>query len=133
MVLSRGPHKVERITITLVPTAGEASFRNVPSTFSAVDRTYGWRQFEMIDYMIVPTKISRKEIKVDIFFDARQKGKGNIASLQKSVQSFVKSKVQTEWKGLKLGSISRATAAAPPDEKFKRATIEEILGASLEG
>jgi hypothetical protein len=133
MVLSRGPHRYERVTITLVPIAGEASFRNVPSTFSAVNRTYTWRQYEAVDYMIVPTKISNKEIKIDIFFDALQKGKANIAGIQKSVQSFVKTKIQTEWKGLKLGGISRASAALPPDEKLKRGTIEEILGATLEG
>jgi hypothetical protein len=40
--------------------------------------------------------------------------------------------MHTEWRGLKLGGISRATAAQPPDKTFVRGTIEEILGANLD-
>jgi hypothetical protein len=132
MVLSRGPHKYERVTITLVPTADEGSFRHVPTTFSSSERTYSWRHFEKIDYMIVPTKISNKEIKIEMFVDPQMKGKTNAAQVQKMIQGFVNTKIQTEWMGLKLASISRASVAAPPEQMFRRGTIEEILGAQLE-
>jgi hypothetical protein len=50
----------------------------------------------------------------------------------KLVQGFVEEKIQSEWKGLRLGSISRPTLAIPPRKSFVRGTIEEILGNSLE-
>ena len=128
MVVSRDTHKYERVTITLVPTSDESSFRRVPSTFSPTNRTYGWKHFEHIDYMIVPRSVSNSEIKIDMFVETMKPS----ANVQKVVQHFVKAKMQTSWKGFKLGGISKPTNAAPPDEKFKRGTIEEILGSNLE-
>jgi hypothetical protein len=132
MIPSRGNQKFDRVTITLVPTADERSFRHIPSTFSKTNRTYGWRHFEQMDYMIVPKKISSNEIKVDIFIDPQHKKRLQPLDIQKAVTDFVKSKIHSEWAGLKLGSISRATIASPPDQTFHRGTIEEILGANLE-
>ena len=132
MVVSRDAHKYERVTITLVPTADESSFRRVPSTFSASNRTYGWRHFEQIDYMIVPRSVSNSEIKIDIFVDVMKPGSSRSANVQKVVQHFVKAKMQSTWKGFKLGGISKPASAVPPDEQFKRGTIEEILGLNLE-
>jgi hypothetical protein len=132
MVHPRSAQKFERVTITLVPTADERSFRHIPSTFSKTNRTYGWRHFEQMDYMIVPKKISSNEIKVDIFVDPTTRKKAHPADIQKAVSEFVKSKIHSEWSGLKLGNISRATVAAPPDQTFHRGTIEEILGSNLE-
>jgi hypothetical protein len=86
-----------------------------------------------MDYMIVPKKISSNEIKVDIFVDPQSGKKLQALDIQKAVTNFVKSKIHSEWAGLKLGNISRATAASPPDQTFHRGTIEEILGAKLEG
>lgn len=133
MVPSRGNQKFERITITLVPTADERSFKHVPSTFSKTNRTYSWRHYGQMDYMIVPKKISSNEIKVDIFVDPQTKRKIQPTEIQKAVASLVDAKIHSEWTGLKLGNISRATVAAPPDQTFHRGTIEEILGAKLEG
>jgi len=131
MALSRSPHKAERIRITLVPTADEQSFSNVPSTFSPSSRTYGWRRLHQMEYLIVPKKITRSQIVVEMFIESK-KGKPSSSELQKVVQDFVKSKIQSEWQGLKLAGISRATSAVPPDRRFVRGTIEEILGARLE-
>ncbi len=131
MVPSRASHKVEKVTITLLHTSDESSFRHVPSTFSATNRSYAWKHFEQIDYMIVPRKVSSSEIKVDLFVETPGKGKTQTLSVQKAVQSFVKSKIESEWKGLKLGGIGRPTAGEAPGQKFKRGTIEEILGVSL--
>lgn len=132
MVLSRGVHKFDRVTITLVPTADERSFRHVPTTFSTTERTYAWRHFEKLDYMIVPKRISNKEIKIEMFVAPQMKGKPTAAQIQKMIQGFVNTKIQTEWMGLKLARISRESAAAPPEQMFRRGTIEEILGAQLE-
>ncbi|MBI5471805.1 MAG: hypothetical protein HY961_05620 [Ignavibacteriae bacterium] len=132
MIQSRGLQKFERVTITLLPTADERSFRHIPSTFSKTNRTYGWRHYEQIDYMIVPKKISSNEIKVDIFVDPQTKKKLQPTDIQRAVTNFVKSKIHSEWAGLKLGNISRATVASPPDQTFHRGTIEEILGTHLE-
>jgi hypothetical protein len=131
MAPSHDTHKVERVTITLVPDATERSFFQVPSTFNRAERTYGWRHYEQINYMLVPTKISNKEIKIDLFVDQR-KGKLQAKNLQHMLQSFVKSKVQAEWRGLRLESISRPTAAAAPEHTVVRGTIEEILGTSFD-
>jgi hypothetical protein len=132
MALSRGHQKFDRLTITLVPTADERSFKNVPSTFNTVNRTYAWRQLAELSYMLVPRKISSHEIKVDIFVDAQRRKKNGGSDVQKVVQDFIKEKIQSDWSGLRLGGIARAAAAAPPDEKVTRGTIEEILGADLE-
>ena len=132
MTTSRATHKYERVTITLVPTSDERSFRHIPTTFSPTDRTYGWRHFEKFEYMMVPKKISSKEIKVDMFFGLQLRGKGGVAHMQKSILNFVTSKIRTDWLGLRLAGISRAIAATPPEQVYRRGTIEEILGAQLE-
>jgi hypothetical protein len=131
MVLSRGAQKVERVTITLVPTADERSFRNVPSTFSPTNRLYEWRHSAEINYMLVPKKISSSEILVDLFVNPAKKGKALSRDLSKLVHTFVQKKIESEWKGLKLGGISRPTSAVPPQKTFVRGTIEEMLGADL--
>jgi len=130
--LMRGSQKFERVTVTLVPTTDERSFRHIPSTFSPSNRTYAWRHYEKIEYMLVPRKISHSEIKVDIFLDLVKKRRMNDSSIQKFVQEFVNAKIQTDWKGLRLGAIGRPIVAEPPNKTFKRSTIEEILGANLE-
>jgi len=132
MVMSRGAHKFERVTITLVPTADEQSFRHVPTTFSSTERMYTWRHFEKLEYMIVPKKVSNKEIKIDLFVGPQIKGKGSALQLQKLIENFVSTKIQTDWTGLKLSSIGPASVATPPEQMFRRGTIEEILGAQLE-
>lgn len=132
MPLSRGPQKFDRLTITLVPTSDERSFRNIPSTFNTTNRTYAWRHLAGLDYMLVPRKISSHEIKVDIFVGAQKGKKPGAPDVQRVVQNFIKEKIQSDWRGLKLGGIARASAATPPDERFTRGTIEEILGANLE-
>ena len=132
MVTSRAVHKFERVTITLVPTADERSFRHIPTTFSSTERTYGWRHFEKFDYMMVPRKISSKEIKVDMFFGSQLRGKGSVAQTQKNILDFVSAKIRTDWPGLRLAGISRVSAAIPPGHVYRRGTIEEILGAHLE-
>ena len=132
MVVSRGTQKFDRVTITLVPTSDERSFRHIPSTFDRTNRTYAWRHFERIDYLIVPTKISNREVKIDMFVGSMGKGKSHAASLHKVVQNLVKTKIESEWQGLKLVGISRPTIATPPEQTFSRGTIEEILGTNLE-
>jgi len=132
MALSRSPQKFDRLTITLVPTSDERSYRNVPSTFNTTNRTYAWRQLAELNYMLVPRKISSHEIKVDIFLDSQKRKKSHSVDVHKVVQDFIKEKIHSEWRGLKLGGISRAAAATPPDERLTRGTIEEILGANLE-
>lgn len=132
MIASRTPHKYERVTITFVPTADERSFRHIPTTFSSTERTYGWRHFEKLEYMIIPKKISNKEVKIDMFVDLQGRGKGSMAQTQKMIHNFVSTKIRTDWAGLRLAGISRASAASPPEQVYRRGTIEEILGAQLE-
>ena len=132
MSLVRDAHKVERVTITLVPRADERTLLQIPSTFNRLERTYAWRTSGSLNYMLVPTRISSHEIKVDLFVDSLRKGKGHIKNIQKTVQDFVNAKIESEWRGLKLESISRASVAAPPTSQIVRRTIEEILGASFE-
>ena len=131
MAPTHGVAKTERVTITLLPTADDRSYRNVPTTFSAANRSYEWRQAEQISYMLVPRKISRSEILVDLFVAPPKKGKLPAKSLSRIVQTFVRGKIETEWRGLKVGSIGKLTAAAPPQKMFVRGTIEEMLGANL--
>lgn len=132
MPFTREPHRTERVTITLVPRTDERSLLNIPSTFNQIERTYSWRTSGTLNYMLVPTKISSGEIKVDLFLDPLKKGKVQARNLQRTVQEFVNDKIQTEWRGLKLESISRPTMAAPPSNAIVRGTIEEILGTNLD-
>jgi hypothetical protein len=131
MVNGRAPHKVERVRITFIPTTDEASYRNIPSTFSPSSRTYNWKKTTQMEYLIVPKKISSDEIVVEMFVETK-KGRGGPAQLQKVIQNLVNSKIHSEWHGLKLGGISRATNAVPPAHRVVRGTIEEILGSRLE-
>lgn len=131
MAFSRSPHKAERVRITLVPTSDERSFSNIPSTFSPSSRTYGWRRLHQMEYLIVPMKISCDQIVVEMFIEAK-KGKPKASEIQRVVQDFVKTKIHSEWQGLRLAGISKPTSATPPERRFVRGTIEEILGAKLE-
>jgi hypothetical protein len=121
--------KVDRFTLTLLPTSDERSLRNVPTTFSPANRTYSWKHFEQMDYMLVPRRIASDEVKVDVFVGLPRRAK---LDLQKTLQEFVAAKMRSDWQGFRLGSIIRAAEAEPPRTPFKRATIEEILGAGLE-
>ncbi len=132
MPLAREPHRTERVTITLVPRTDERSLLNIPSTFNQIERTYSWRTTGTLNYMLVPTKISSGEIKVDLFLDPLKKGKIPARNLQRTVQEFVNDKIHTEWRGLRLESISRPIMAAPPSSAIVRGTIEEILGTNLD-
>ena len=132
MPFGREPQRKERVTITLVPRSDERSMLMIPSTFNQIERTYSWRTSGALNYMLVPTKISSAEIKVDLFLDPLKRGKIQARNLQKTVQDFVNDKIETEWRGLKLESISRPTMAAPPSDAIVRGTIEEILGTNLD-
>ncbi len=131
MSLSRGTHKVECVRVTFVPTDDDQGFRNIPTTFSASSRTYGWKRIHEMEYLIVPKKISSSQIVVEMFVDAK-KGKVTAAQAQKAVERFVNEKVGSEWQGLKLARIGRVSSAVPPERRFVRGTIEEILGANLD-
>ena len=133
MIPARGSHKVERVTLTLVPSTEERTFPNVPSTFSPAERLYQWRHASHMNYMIVPKRISSREIQVELFVDSPRKGKSVTRNVQKVIQDFVKEKIGTEWRGLRLGAISRPTASARPKSAIVRGTIEEILGSTLDG
>jgi hypothetical protein len=132
MVHTRAAHKFDRVTITLVPSADERILIQVPSTFNKTERIYGWRRSESMQYMIVPTRISNSEVKLDIFVHPLKGGKQQSKSIQKTVQEFVEGKIESEWQGMKLIGISRPTAATPPKKSFVRGTIEEMLGANLD-
>jgi hypothetical protein len=131
MSVPRGGHKVERVTITLFPTAEEHSYENVPTTFSTINRSYEWRRSSHMRYMIVPKRISSREVLIDFFVEHQGKPSGVAKSTMTMVESFVQHKISSEWKGLKLGSVSRPTNAAPPNKTFLRGTIEEMLGTKL--
>lgn len=132
MVLSRSPQKVERVTVKLVPNRNDRLPFHVPSTFNKTARVYGWRHSARLDYMIVPTKISSTEVRVDIFVAPSKGSRLQAKSVPKLVQNLIETKVASEWRGLRLGDISRPTAAVPPQKSYVRGTIEDMLGASLE-
>ncbi len=127
----RTAHRVERVTVKLVPTSNDRSFKHIPSTFSPARRMYNWRHFESGDYMLVPRKVSHSEVQVDIFVDVRSTKKVG-EGLRKVVQEFVNARIEKDWEGLKLSSLGRPTEAEPPSKTFKRSTIEEIMGVRLE-
>jgi hypothetical protein len=84
-----------------------------------------------MEYLIVPRRITNKEVKIDLFVGVSLKGKVSDAQLHRMIQGFVSEKIRTDWTGLKLVGIGRVSSAAPPDETYRRGTIEEILGARL--
>ncbi len=131
MPLAHPSQKVERITISLVPTGDEASFENVPTTFSSLHRSYEWRRAAQMKYMIVPRKVSSNEVLVDFFVDLQTKGANAAKTATRLVENFVQHKIGSEWKGLKLGMLGRPVAALPPQKTFVRGTLEEMLGAKL--
>jgi hypothetical protein len=131
MTGARGAHKVERVTITLLPRGDERTLFHVPSTYNQIQRTYGWRRSESFEYMIVPTHVSSKEVRVDFFVNFRSSVRRDAKDIQKALRNFVESKVDSEWKGLKLGSIGRPTIGSPPREVLLRGAIEDILGSDI--
>lgn len=131
MAPSRGPHKVDRVQVTFVPTDDEEGFRNIPSTFRPASRTYGWKKMSQMEYLIVPKKISSSQVVVEMFVEPK-KGKATSAQVEKAVEEFVAARVESEWQGLKVARIGKVTSAVPPDRRFVRGTIEEIMGARLD-
>lgn len=132
MVSSRGGQKFGRVTVTLVPASDDRGFRSVPSTFNATDRSYRWRRAQSMSYMIVPKRVTSARIELDVFIDTAKKGKTLPKDVQKVVQDFVKSRIGSEWKGLKFGGIGRAGSAVPPQKALVRGSIEDILGAAFD-
>lgn len=133
MVLSRIPHRVDRLTVTLIPEHDEHIPLHVPSTFNTSDRMYGWKRAGRWDYMIVPTRISSNEVKVDLFVNPARGGKLHAKQLQKVVEEFVQAKLASEWRGLRLAEVGRPSSVVPPKQYYIRGTIEEMLGTSFEG
>ena len=84
-----------------------------------------------MNYMIVPKRVTRARIEVDVFVDSAKKGRSQAKDLQKAVQDFVKSMIESEWKGLKFGGIGRAGLAVPPQKALVRGSIEDILGVAF--
>jgi hypothetical protein len=132
MLSPRGTQKFDRVTVTLVPTSDDRSFRSVPSTFSAIERSYRWRRAQTMNYMIVPKRVTSARIEVDVFVDSLKKGKAQSRDVQKAVQVFVKSMIESEWKGLKFGGVGRAGSAVPPQKALVRGSIEDILGVAFD-
>ena len=132
MQSTRGGQKFGRVTVTLVPTSDDRSFRSVPSTFSATDHSYRWRRAQSVSYMIVPKRITSARIEVDVFVDSAKKGKAHARDVQKVVQDLVNSKIDSEWKGLRFGGIGKAGTAVPPHKAIVRGSIEDILGVAFD-
>ena len=132
MVLSRSPQKVERVTVTLVPDKNDRLPFHVPSTFNRTARVYGWRHSARLDYMIVPTKISSTEVKIDVFVAPAKGSRLQTRSVPRLIQNLIEGKVSSEWRGLRLGEIGSPTTAIPPQKSYVRGTIEDMLGASLD-
>jgi hypothetical protein len=128
----RGVHKVERVTVTLLPRGDTRTAFHVPSTYNQTLHSYSWRQSEDFDYMIVPTHVSSKEVRVDLFFNVARSLRQQTKDTHRLLRHFVESKIESEWKGLRLGSIGRASVAPVPRETLVRGAIEEILGSDLE-
>ena len=85
-----------------------------------------------MSYMIVPKRVTSARIEVDVFVDSAKKGKTQAKEVQKVVQELVKSKIESEWKGLKFGGIGRAGSAVPPKKALVRGSIEDILGGAFD-
>jgi hypothetical protein len=131
MVVSRGTHKVERVTVTFTPDVTQKVFPIVPSTFSPLHRSYQWHRSDQLNYMIVPKKISNAEVQVDVFLNPVKKGKLAAKVIEKAVEGIVQEKMGVEWKGLRLVGIGHPTVAKAPHKTIVRGTIEEILGSVL--
>jgi hypothetical protein len=132
MVLARSQQKVEKLTVTLIPQNDERTPLHIPSTFNTSHRAYDWCHTARMDYMIVPTRISSNEVRVDVFVTPVRGGRMQPKDLQRAVESFVQAKLVSEWKGLRLAGIGRPTSAAPPKRTFVRGTIEEMLSTPLD-
>jgi hypothetical protein len=133
MAASRGALKVERVTVTLVPQGDVRGTLRVPSTYSSIQRMYHWRRAANLQYMIVPTRVSSKEVQVDFFINIAGLARAKVKELPKTLRGFVEEMLGTEWKGLRLGAIGKPSAALPPREAIVRGPIEDILGGNLEG
>jgi len=120
------------VTVTLVPQADEKAVLQIPTTFDASNRTYGWERAGGVEYMIVPTRITNAEVRVDIFLNPHRRGKLPVKDLGRVAENLVKGKIASEWKGLRLGGISKPMTAQPPQKTIRRGTIEEILGSTFD-
>ena len=132
MSLTRGTQKVERYSITLVPERSETVPFHVPTTFDRVERVYEWKHSGRLDYLIVPTKISNNEVKIDLFVNPARGARLHAKGLSKAIEEFLETKIGSEWKGLRLASIGRPSHVIPPSKSFVRGTIEDMLGVPLD-
>jgi len=78
MLSPRGGQKFGRVTVTLVPSSDDRSFRSVPSTFNATDRSYRWRRAQSMSYMNRAETCHERTIEVDVFVDSAKKGKTHV-------------------------------------------------------
>lgn len=132
MAGARGPMKVERVTVTFRPRSDARGTMRVPSTYDAVQHTYGWKRAAEFEYMIVPTKVSGQEVQVDFFINTQDLPRQQHQGLVRLLRSFLDARAETEWKGLEIGSIGRPASAAPPRERLVRGSIEDILGLGVD-
>jgi hypothetical protein len=131
MPVAKGIQKVDRYTVTLVPTTDDAPFEHIPTTFSATHRLYEWRRAARMKYMIVPRKVSGREIQIDFFLDPTSEAAASSKMGLKSVEQFFQRKIASEWKGLKLTAVGKPIEAQAPSKVMVRGTIEEMLGTKL--
>ena len=132
MAVVRGPIKVERVTVTFHPRNDVRGTMRVPSTYDAIQHAYGWKRATEFEYMIVPTKVSGREVQVDFFINVQHLPRPQHQGIVRLLRSFLNERAETEWKGLEIGTIGRPSAAAPPRERLVRGSIEDILGLGLD-
>jgi hypothetical protein len=132
MTLSRPVAKYERVTVTLVPETTDRSLLQIPTTYNPLVRNYSWKSHDKMQYMLVPTRISNREIKIDVFVESKGRGRVGGKDIQVMVEHFVRSKIAHEWRGLRFGSVGKAMEAEPPSRAVVRGSIEEILGVQYE-
>ena len=133
MLSSRGGQKFGRVTVTLVPTSDDRSFRSVPSTFSATDSLLPVAKGAVDELHDSARSGSQaQESRSTCSSTPAKKGRSQAKDVQKVVQDLVKSKIESEWKGLKFGGIGRAGSAVPPQKALVRGSIEDILGVAFD-
>jgi hypothetical protein len=124
--------KVERVTVTFHPRGEPRGMMRVPSTYDASQHAYGWKHASEFEYMIVPTRVSGREVQVDFFINVQRLPRPQLHGLPRLLRSFLEARAETEWKGLEIHAIGRPAFAVPPRERMVRGSIEDILGIGVE-
>jgi hypothetical protein len=101
-----------KVTLGLRCTKALRNIERAPSTYDAVSRKYEWKNFDLMDYAIVPKDILNDGVQVDVFVCMDEDDLDDV-ELKQYVGDFYTKTILPVWEGYSLSHISEPTDEPP--------------------